>query len=217
MKNLSAIVFDLDGTLIDSRGDIVRSCNVALRATGRAALPAAVVESLVGEGSRSLVARAAGLAETEPAVDAILAAFLADYLDHPVEFTTLLPGVLGALDALAGWPLAVCTNKARGVTLRVLDELKIRSRFASVIAGGDTPDRKPSAGPVLAALAGLGAAPERAILVGDSPVDVAAGRAAGVFVVAIPGPFVAPAVLAAAGPDLMLSSMDQLAGWARGG
>jgi phosphoglycolate phosphatase len=215
MLTLSALVFDLDGTLIDSRGDIVRSCNRALVASGRAPLPAAAVESLVGDGSRTLVARAAGLPEADPAVDGLLAAFLEDYLAHPVEHTSLLPGVLAALDALDGWPLAVCTNKARGVTLKVLAALGISSRFAAVIAGGDTPDRKPSPGPVLAALAALGVGPAQAALVGDSPVDVAAGRAAGVLVVAIPGPFVTTAQLAAAGPDVLLSSIDALPAWSR--
>jgi phosphoglycolate phosphatase len=177
-------------------------------------LPAALVESLVGEGSRSLVARAAGLAETDPAVDPLIAAFLADYLAHPAEHTALLPGVIEALDALGDLPLAICTNKAREVTLRVLDALGIRARFPVVIAGGDTPDRKPSAGPVRAALAALGADPARSALIGDSPVDIGAGRAAGVFVVAIPGPFVPESALSAAGPDLLLPSIDRLPAWA---
>lgn len=157
-----------------------------------------------------LCARAAGLAEHDPAVDPVLDAFMAYYQRHPCERTRWMPGARETLAALGSYPLAVCTNKPRAVTLLVLEALGESGRFGCVVAGGDTPERKPSASPLLAVARALGVAPGDLWLVGDSPIDVATGRAAGSPTVAVEGGFATRAELVASGPDALLTWLGEL-------
>src|SRR4051794_30848587 len=107
------IVFDLDGTLIDSGGDIVAALNHALLTTGRRELPAATLRRFVGDGARLLCARAVGLPEKSPEVDIVLETYLAYYAEHPVDFTRWMPHARAVLDQLSHFRLAICTNKPR--------------------------------------------------------------------------------------------------------
>ena len=139
----TAIAFDLDGTLIDSRGDIVAAVNHALEATGRTPLPGAVVIRYVGDGARTLCARAAQLPESDEDVERMYDLFVAYYLEHPLDFTRWTTGAQEALDALAQMPdmvLAVCTNKPRATAEAVLSALGVRTRFRVMVAGGDLPE-----------------------------------------------------------------------------
>lgn len=206
-----AVVFDLDGTLIDSRGDIAAACNHALEASGRAALPIEIVRRYVGDGARMLVARAFLLSPDAGEVDRALEHFHAYYQANPVKYTRVLDGAYEALDALdvAGIPAAVATNKPRKTTLLVLDALGIASRFRAVAAGGDGP-LKPHPYGVEAVLAQLGHAPRDAWMVGDGPQDIRAGKAAGTATIGVLEGFVDPARLRAAQPDVLLASMHEL-------
>lgn len=212
LPRFRGLVFDLDGTLVDSRGDIVRACNFALLATGRAALDDAKIASFVGDGARSLLGRAAGLEPDDPAIDALLVPFMADYEAHPVERTTLLPDVMETLSVLARTlPLAVCTNKPRSLATAVLDRLGLSPFFSAIVADGDAKTRKPEPEMVLLACAKLGQDPSAPVaMVGDSPIDVRAGRAAGTFTIAVVGPFVSRESLVAASPDVFLPSFRGL-------
>jgi len=206
-----ALLFDLDGTLVDSRGDIAAACNAALRAHGRAPLALDAIMPMVGDGARALVARAFGLREDEPLVTDALASFKASYLASPCVHTTLLPG---AREALAvGVPCALVTNKPRDVTELVLAALGLAGAFAFVWAGGDGP-LKPAPDSVLAAVRALGVAAEDAWMIGDGPQDVAAARAAGAVAVAVPGIADRERVLAAS-PDLVARSLTEVAELAR--
>ncbi len=212
MRAPAAIAFDLDGTLIDSRLDIVAACNHTLTWAGRAPLSAEVISTYVGDGVRALVARAFGVPETdapERSLDAWCDEFIAYGTAYPAAHTTWMPGALAALDALSELPLAVVTNKARVVALRVLDALGGRSRFGFVYAGGDGP-LKPRPHPILAVARAFGVDVERVWVVGDAEQDVLSARAAGATAVAVRGGFHDEARLQAASPHVMLSSLLDL-------
>jgi phosphoglycolate phosphatase len=221
LRPAAAIAFDLDGTLVDSRLDIVSACNHVLAQAGRAPLDADVVAGYVGDGVRALVARAFALPPEDPALDAPVADFVAYYAAHPADHTTWMPGALDALDALADRPLALVTNKARAVTMRVLDALGAGggaggsagggagARFRFVYAGGDGP-LKPHAAPIQACARALGVDPAALWVVGDSPQDLGAARAAGSIAIAVCGGFVDESRLRAAGPDALLASIADL-------
>lgn len=212
---LRALLLDLDGTLVDSRRDIARACNAALVAVGRPELDEARVVSFVGDGARLLLARALEVDASAPIVDEALEPFLESYLAHPVEHTVLLPGVRETLAHLVerGVLLALATNKPRPVAVAVLEGLGILPWFPSVAAGGDVPRLKPDPAVLERAYAGLGSSrpPRSAVgMVGDSPVDVVAGRAFGATTIAVLGPFVPEHVLRASGPDHLLERFADL-------
>ncbi len=204
------VIFDLDGTLIDSRGDIVRACRGMLADLGRPSLPSEVIASFVGDGARVLVERALGGDVDGALVERGIELFLHHYEADPVRETVLLPGVAETLDALEGHPLAVCTNKPRRTTLPVLRGLDLERRFRVVVAGGDTAEKKPDPAPILRACALLGVAPSEAWMIGDGPQDVLGARAAGVRSVGVKGGILDLERLLAAEPDFLLESMAEL-------
>jgi 2-phosphoglycolate phosphatase len=203
----SALLFDLDGTLIDSRRDIAAACNAARTAHGLAPLPFETILPMIGDGARMLIARAFDAKSEDPIVDAALATFLAAYLAAPCAFTELLPGVREILaHAVAErLPCAVVTNKPRNVTLAVLDALQLTSSFATIWGGGDGP-LKPAPNSVLDVVARLGVSAETAWMIGDGPQDIGAGRAAGCFTVGVPG-IAERERLVASGPHLVCESL----------
>jgi phosphoglycolate phosphatase len=207
--NPAAVVFDLDGTLIDSRGDITGAVNHALLATGRKALPAAVIATYVGDGARVLLARASKLAETDPALDALLDLFLGYYLEHPVDFTRWAEGAPEVLDRVAelDLPICLCTNKARPVTDAILAALGVRTRFRAIYAGGDGPEKKPAPGPLLAIAKKLGVEPGSLVMVGDGSQDVEAARGAGCRVIGVESTYSPREKLIAAKPDIILENL----------
>jgi 2-phosphoglycolate phosphatase len=211
----SALLFDLDGTLVDSRRDIAAACNAARAAHGLAPLPFEAILAMVGDGARALVARAFDReafdgAGDDAIVDAGLATFKASYLAHPSVHTVLLPGVRAVLEdaAAAKLPCAVITNKPRDVTLLVLDALGIGLFFQAIWGGGDGP-LKPSPASVLDVAARLGAPVTSAWMIGDGPQDIGAGKAAGCFTVGVPG-IAEREKLVASGPDLVCDSVVEL-------
>lgn len=203
-----AILFDLDGTLVDSRRDIADALGRALEVHGRVALPLPVVLPMIGDGARSLVTRALAT-DDDALVTRVLATFRERYLAAPCAFTTLLPG---AREALAAAPRrAIVTNKPRDITLRVLEGLGIA---ADVVWGGDDGPMKPAPDGLLAVLATLDVAPNAAWMVGDGPQDIGAGHAAGCFTIGVPG-IAERERLEAAKPDLVVESLHDVAALAR--
>jgi phosphoglycolate phosphatase len=210
----TAIAFDLDGTLIDSRGDIVAAMNHALIKTGRAPLPGPVIVRFVGDGARALCARAAQLPEHSDEVTKLADIFVDYYTEHPVDFTRWSPGVQETLEILAeempDIALGICTNKARQTTEAILAALGIRTRFRGIVAGGDLPEKKPAPGPLLMLGKLLRAAPEAMVMVGDGPQDVECARRAGMRSVAVDSGFCSRERLLAARPDVLLRSVGEL-------
>lgn len=205
-----ALVFDLDGTLVDSRDDIASACNAALVALGLPPLPAPAIRPMIGDGARALIVRAlraSGRADDEAEVEAALAAYAEHYAANPCTRTTLLPGARRVL--ALGLPAAVVTNKLRSVTDLVLERLGLAGAFTSVVGGGDGP-LKPSPDGVLAALRAMGVRAAEAWMIGDGPQDVLAGRAAGCRTIAVPG-IAEEAALAAARPDHLARDLEEIA------
>jgi phosphoglycolate phosphatase len=210
LANPRAVLFDLDGTIIDSRGDIAAACNHALTTVDRAPLDESVVAGFVGDGARMLVARALAVAPDEALVDRALTAFHRYYEDHAVVHTTLMPGAREVLDALGDRPVALVTNKPRPPTLMVLRALGLADRFASVRTGSDGP-LKPDPRPILDVLRWMRIEPKDAWVVGDGEQDVRAGRAAGCQTVGVRGGLQGDAKLVASEPDALVASLGELA------
>ena len=170
-------VFDLDGTLVDSRRDLANAANALVAELGGTALAEEAIGDMVGEGASVLVRRvlsATGLPH-DPVV--ALRRFLELYDDRLVEHTRPYPGVLEMLDVIAAsMPLAVLTNKPQAATDRLLAALDL-ARFFGQIMGGDTPlGRKPDPRGLEALARGAGASAASTVLIGDSPIDLATAR-----------------------------------------
>ena len=185
-----AIVFDLDGTLVDSIGDIVGAANRLLTEEGRATLSHDEGRAMVGEGVASLVERAfaaTGPVPTPGTLADLVERYRAIYERHPLDETTIYPGVAETLTELAdsGAILGVCTNKPHDISLVVLAELGLAGFFAAALGGDALAVRKPDPAHFSAVLGGMGAASRYAVHVGDSPTDVAVARNAGVPVIAV--------------------------------
>jgi 2-phosphoglycolate phosphatase len=210
MPEPRGIVFDLDGTLIDSAGDIAAAVNHALGDNGRKPLPMSTIRRFVGDGARSLCARAVGLPESHPDVDKVLESYLAYYLAHPTDHTRWMPQARAVLDELRRFRLAIATNKPRNTTDVVLARLGVRSLFSAIAAGGDVPAIKPSPQPLFFVARQLALTPDQMVMVGDGPQDVEAGRRAGCRTIGVQGGFLAPERLIAAQPDVILASLAEL-------
>jgi 2-phosphoglycolate phosphatase len=209
-RMLGGVVFDLDGTLVDSRADIAAAANYALSRHGLTALSEAEIGGFVGDGARKLILRAASLPTDAALVEPLLAAFLDYYAKHACVRTTLMPGAREALDALRPLPLALLTNKPRRVTDALLDELGLAARFCSIIAGGDLEVIKPDPATLFELARRLGVPATSLVMVGDGPQDIECGRRAGVFTVGVAGGFVAPERLVASRPDRFIGSLHEL-------
>jgi len=207
---IGGIVFDLDGTLIDSRGDIAAAVNHVLAKLGYATLPLEVVAGYVGDGAKQLIVRAAGLPPNSPEADPLLEEFLEYYTAHAADETTWMPGALEALNSLRRYPLSVCTNKPRPTTLAVLRSFNALDRFATLVCGGDIPKLKPDPMPLRLIAERLDCPANSLIIVGDGPQDIECGHAVGAFAIGVHGGIAAPERLLAANPDLVLASLGDL-------
>lgn len=174
-----ALIFDLDGTLIDSAPEIHAAANRALATEGLPALTFAQIRSFIGNGVGVLLARclhAHALPDHGPLLDRLRSAFTADY-ETQFSLTTLYPGVAEMLDtfARAGHPMAICTNKPEAPTRAVLTHFNLIQHFAVIIGGDTLPTRKPDPAPLRAARQALNA--PRALFIGDSEVDAETAHA----------------------------------------
>ena len=208
------IVYDLDGTLADTAGDLMGALNVVLAHEGLAPLPVESARSMLGAGARALIRRgfaASGRELAPPRLEALFGDFLAYYNAHIADETELYPGVERALAAFAraGWRQAVCTNTIEGSARLLIEKLGVAGRFA-FICGQDTFGvGKPDPKPLLGTIAASGGALARAILVGDSVIDIKTARAAGVPVIAVDFGY-ADVPAAELRPDRMISHFDAL-------
>jgi phosphoglycolate phosphatase len=182
LSRVGLVVFDLDGTLVDSAQDLATGINETLArvAPGRPPLALDVVKAFVGDGAAVLVQRTLRHVGVELPKDEVLQVFLECYARHMLDTTRLYPGTLATLDLLADRTLAVLSNKPGGLCRALLAGLGAVSRFALVWGPDDAGGRKPDPRGLRRLLAHLGFAAAECALVGDSSADVAAGRAAGV-------------------------------------
>ncbi|MFZ5476587.1 MAG: HAD family hydrolase [Myxococcota bacterium] len=178
---MTAVLWDLDGTLVDSAGDIARAVDVMLARHGLRPLGEATVRRFIGEGARRLVDRCVAEAGGVPG-EAHLGDFLAAYAAAPVVTTTVFDGLRAIVEDIRS-PQAIVTNKPEALTRAVLAGLDLARHFPVVIGGDTLPVRKPDPAPIHEALRRLGAT--TAVFVGDGPPDVAAARAAGLACVGV--------------------------------
>lgn len=213
-----AVLLDLDGTLVDSVPDITSAINVMMAQFSLPSQEEARVRSWVGDGAQRLVQRALAAADAAPAeVDPRHAhdVFIAAYEQRVCEKSTLYPGALETLAALAGrgYALACVTNKPGRLARSLLEGLGVAG-FFHVVAGGDsTPRRKPDPAVLRYAADNLRVALDRCLMVGDSANDVEAARAAGVTVVCVSYGYNRGGDIRAARPDAVIDDLPQLLGW----
>lgn len=210
-----AVIFDLDGTLIDSAPDIHAAAAHMLTGLGAEALPLETVIGFIGNGTAKLVERclkASDLPSEGPEFTAAHAAFLSEYLQNSTRLTALYPGVAGLLDLLRdkGIRLGICTNKPMGPTRAILAGLEIDDRFHTVIGGDSLAVRKPDPAPLLRCISEMGITPGDALYVGDTSVDYATARAAKVRFVYFEGGYQRRDIPDFA-PDLRVSHMGGIA------
>jgi phosphoglycolate phosphatase len=185
VRPVGAFIFDLDGTLIDSKLDLVNSVNAMLSEIGRPELPLDTVASYIGHGAPRLVASALGPVATDAECKQALKVFLVHYGKHNLDETRPYPGVSEALEALADLPMAVLTNKPLNMSVEILQGLGL-SRYFRGIYGGDSFERKkPHPDGAHTILRTLGGTPENSAMIGDSDVDIQTARNAGMIAVGV--------------------------------
>jgi len=184
-SSVRALIFDLDGTLIDSQRDLIRSVSATLCEMGREELHEDTVSGYIGHGAPQLVGRALGSGATEDECQRALKFFLAYYEDHKLDSTCAYPGVPEALEHLAAFPMAILTNKPVRVSMRILKELGLAKYFRAVYGGNSFETKKPDPFGARTILREFGAAPAEAILIGDSEVDVQTARNAGTLAASV--------------------------------
>ena len=214
--SIQLVIFDLDGTLIDSRLDLVHSVNAALRHIGRPELPDDVIASYVGDGAPILIQRAlGGEAVDEAIVRKGLEFFLSYYREHKLDHTTVYPGIAEALAAIQrssnGSPrkMAVLSNKPVNPSRAIVEALGLGSFFSQVYGGNSFATKKPDPQGARKLLEESGVGPEQAVIVGDSHVDIETGRNAGLWTVGVSYGF-APHTLRDAIPDLSIDIPQEL-------
>ena len=174
---IDTFLFDLDGTLVDSAGDLTTAVNRLRGELGLPPLALPTVRGYVGDGATMLLTRALPEGWFTPAR---LQRFLHFYGEHLLDSTGPYPGILDFLHRHRGAPMAVVTNKPYEMARRLLHGLGLREFFPVVLGGESCPTKKPDPGPVLCALSKLGSRPENAVMIGDHHTDLLAGRGAGV-------------------------------------
>jgi phosphoglycolate phosphatase len=208
-------LFDLDGTLIDSHDDIVDSINLALVRMHLPSLNPARIGAFVGDGIQILIERtlreATAKEPTEVLMEEGLRLFREEYGKHLLDKTLLCHKAKEALDLLNWAKFAVITNKPEDFSRRILQALGIADRFAMILGGDSLPNRKPNPEALLKAMDFCQTPPGESAMIGDSAVDIEAGKAAGVITCGIQGKFRARAELEAAGCDLIIQDLTQLA------
>ena len=180
-----ALIFDLDGTLIDSKRDLIRSVNAMLEEMGREPLEEDTISGYIGHGAPRLMAKALGNGASEEERDRSLKFFLAYNEEHKMDSTCAYPGVREALEGLGGISMAVLTNKPVRVSGRILEQLGLAKYFRVVYGGNSFATKKPDPQGARQILEELRTTPGEAMLVGDSEVDVQTARNAGTLAVAV--------------------------------
>lgn len=203
------LVFDLDGTLVDSKVDLAGSVNHALAAFGFPVLPHPVIYSYVGDGATMLIRRAVGQ-EGNGALPAVLKRFLEHYGRHLLDTTVPYPGVPESLAEWAGvYRMAVLTNKPLDMSRKILSGLLLSRYFADVVGGDSFDTKKPEPEGLLRIMERFGVSPGETLMIGDSANDVLAGRRAGVSTCGVTYGLGA-AGFAASPPDFTISRFPDL-------
>jgi phosphoglycolate phosphatase len=185
LSPVRALIFDLDGTLIDSKLDLIHSVNAMLREMKRPELAAETISGYIGHGAPQLVARALGGSATEQELGHALRFFLNYYEEHKMDNTCAYAGVAETLAQLSHVPMAVLTNKPERISVRILNSLGLAKYFRLIYGGNSFESKKPDPFGAKKILKELRVAAHEALMVGDSEVDVQTARNAGTQAAAV--------------------------------
>jgi phosphoglycolate phosphatase len=210
----STIVFDLDGTLIDTAPDLVDTLNVVLAREGLPPVPYEAARNAIGGGAKAMIARgieAEGQALSPAKLEQMFADFIAYYSDHLADRSRPFPGLTDALDALAarGCQFAVCTNKLERLAMLLLDRLELANRFVAICGQDTFGIQKPDPEILRRTIAAASGTMQRAVMIGDSLTDIRTARAAGVPIIAVEFGY-SERPIAEFGPDWTISDFAQL-------
>ena len=212
MDRPAALVFDLDGTLIDSRRDITTAINRMREELGLPPIPLEAVVTMVGEGARLLVERALGSGFPSDQVDRALARYLEHYAEVCLDETRAYPGIEEMLEGLAGrYPLALLSNKGEALSRRILAGLGLSRFFGEVLGGDSLPTRKPDPAGLRVLAERLGVPLERLLLVGDTWIDAETAHNAGCAFILVEWGFPRPPKLDGVKADLKVARAGELA------
>jgi len=210
------LIFDLDGTLVDSREDLANSVNAMLHHYGKPPLPHQVIASYIGDGAPMLVRRSLGDPDDENFVQDAMLYFMTWYREHKLDSTYVYEGIKEALDTIRAsrkdqpLKMAVLSNKPVGPSRAIVEALGLGTYFFQVYGGNSFHTKKPDPAGVEALLEESGAKPEETILIGDSNVDVLTARNAGIYSVGVTYGL-APHTLEDAPPDVLIDKPHELA------
>jgi len=213
-RTIKLVIFDLDGTLIDSRLDLIQSVNAMLQHFKHPELPGEIVASYVGDGAPMLVRRALGDPDDEHFFKEALEFFLSYYREHKLDHTRVYDGIPEALKQIqsngTARKMAVLSNKPVHPSRAIVDALGLADFFVQVYGGNSFETKKPDPLGVNTLLKETGTASEQAMIVGDSSIDVLTGRNAGIATCGVTYGF-APHTLCEAPPDVTVNSPHELA------
>ncbi|WP_029057328.1 HAD-IA family hydrolase [Stappia stellulata] len=211
----TVLVFDLDGTLVDTKHDLVNALNAVLAREGHACVTTQSLGHLFGHGARALLGKGLELngvvAPDSALLDRLQDAFIDHYRANIAVESRPFPGAVEAMTALRarGFRIAICTNKRETLARRLLDTLGLSAGIDAFVGGDTYPLSKPNAEPVLGAISRAGGRPARAVMIGDSKTDIDAARAAQIPVIAVTFGYTAIPV-AELGPDAVISAFHTL-------
>ena len=208
------LVFDLDGTLIDTAPDLVDTLNVLFAREGMPPVPYETARNMIGGGARAMIARgveAEGRAFEPTKLEAMFADFIAHYSEHVADRSRPFPGLLDALDELhaGGYRFAVCTNKLERLSRLLLDTLALSHRFEAICGQDTFGMQKPDPEVLRRTIKAAGGNPQRTIMIGDSATDIRTARGAGVPVIAVDFGY-SERPVAEFSPDRIISHFGQL-------
>ena len=208
------IVFDLDGTLIDTAPDLVDTLNVVFAREGWPPVPYETARNMISGGARMMLARgiaAEGIAVAPAKLEQLFADFIAHYTEHIADRSRPFPGLTDALDVLAsgGCRFAVCTNKLERLSVLLLKQLKLADRFAAICGQDTFGIQKPDPEVLRRTVAAAGGNPPHSIMIGDSSTDIRTARAAGIPVIAVDFGY-SERPVSEFGPDRIISHYGQL-------
>ena len=206
--NIKLLIFDLDGTLVDSRIDLANSINAMLRNYGKHELPNEVIASYIGDGAPMLVRRALGDPDDEAYVQRALEYFMIYYREHKLDNTYVYDGVMQSLESIrsgynGAMKMAVLSNKPVGPSRAIVEALDLGKYFFQVYGGNSFHTKKPDPAGVEALLQEAGVGADQTVIIGDSDVDVVTGRNSGIYSIGVKYGL-APHTLAEAPPDVLV-------------
>ncbi len=207
---VEAAIFDLDGTLIDSRKDIIDSLNHTLKEVGLEEMSVEVMRGYIGMGRDRLISDALGHTAAPEMVRKVTEIFAEYYKEHMFDTTRLFPGARDVLEYLKGKTLMMVTNKNRELTVETLRRFGIEKYFHRVVGGDDTNCRKPNACPINNLLSGMNIPKDKAIMIGDSDIDVKTGKLAGIITCGLTWGIGRKEDIEKAGPDYLLDDIRKV-------